>query len=97
MLHLSYTFVMEEHISDAIERIHERNARVEADKAWEQSLTRIASVAVITYLCAAFVLWTIGIPNYLLSAMVPVIGFVLSTQSLPSIKAWWVRRYLRKK
>ena len=87
---------MEEHISEAIERIHERNARVEADKAWERSPVRIGFIAVITYVCAAILLRLIGASNYLLSALVPVLGFVLSTQSLPFVRAWWLKRFNSK-
>ncbi|MDB5194851.1 MAG: hypothetical protein JWO84_35 [Parcubacteria group bacterium] len=83
---------MEEHIGDTLERILERNARVEGDKAWETSLTRIASIALVTYICAALVLLVIGVSRPFLSALIPVLGFVLSTQSLPLLKTWWLKR-----
>jgi preprotein translocase subunit SecF len=88
---MRYTFCMEEHIGETVERILERNARVESDKAWETSLTRIGSIALITYICAALVMLVIGVGRPFLSALIPTMGFILSTQSLPFIKKWWLR------
>lgn len=88
---------MEEHISETIERIHERNARVEADKAWETSLVRVLVIAAITYASASLFLYMIGVDNWHLSALVPVGGYILSTQSLPALKKWWIRYYFDKR
>ncbi len=92
------------HMQDRIEilereisTIKERNIRVEADKAWEVSAFRIGSIAVITYIIASVVMYFIGVTNYLLSAFIPVIGYILSTQSLPFIKRWWTGRFLMGK
>jgi len=78
-----------------IKAIKDRNTKVEADKAWEKSGVRIGSICVITYFTAATVLFCIGSKNYFLDAFVPVVGFFLSTQSLPAIKIWWIDRYLK--
>lgn len=86
-----------EHIGETIAGLKERNARVEADKAWETSLVRISSIALITYVCAALLMLMIGVPSPFLSALVPVLGYTLSTQSLPFIRSWWVRRYSRRR
>jgi len=80
-----------ERAEDAIIEILERNARVEADKAWERSFVRIGAIAVITYVCASLVMLVIGVTNPFLSALIPVLGYVLSTQSLPFLKSWWVK------
>lgn len=87
---------MEEHIGETVERMLERNQRVEADKAWETSWTRRSVIALITYACAAAVLIVIEVPNPLLSALVPVVGYLLSVQSLPFIKKQWLMRVYRK-
>jgi hypothetical protein len=71
---------------DAIER---RNIRVESDKAWEVSYTRRLCIACVTYVIAALVMYFIGVTNYFASALIPVIGYILSTISLPFIKKWW--------
>ena len=39
-----------EQIKSDIEQIKQRNARVEADKAWETSLFRKILIAVLTYI-----------------------------------------------
>ncbi len=75
-----------------IEAIKERNARVEAGKAWETSGFRIFLIAAITYVVAALVLYLIGAKNFLLSALVPTAGFLLSVQTLPIVKKWWIGR-----
>lgn len=82
-------------IQQSIDQIAERNKRVEADKAWERSLTRISSITLLTYVIAATWLYSIGASNYLLSAMLPALGFLLSVQSLPLIKRWWIKRNIK--
>lgn len=77
-----------------VQAIKQRNLRVEADKAWETSLTRIASIGFITYIIAVIVMETIGVENYFLNALIPTVGFLLSTQSLPAIKKRWIKKYL---
>jgi hypothetical protein len=70
--------------------IKRRNSRVEADKAWETSLARKAIIAAGTYAFSALLLLSIGAPNALLAALVPAAGFLLSTLTLPVLKAWWL-------
>ncbi len=84
-------------IEKEILAIKERNVRVEADKAWERSSVRILSVAAITYIIASLVLYLIGVANFLESALIPTIGYLLSTQSLPVIKRWWVAGFMEKR
>lgn len=76
-----------------INSIRERNKKVETDKAWEVSKTRIATIAIITYFAAALLLYLIGAERIWLGALVPVLGYYLSTQSLSGIKKWWVKKY----
>lgn len=71
--------------------IEQRNTRVEAEKAWEVSLTRRLSIAATTYVAACFFLWIIDTPNTFLAALVPTGGYLLSTLSLPWIKKRWMR------
>ena len=79
-----------------IQRIKDRNIKVEADKAWETSWMRIFSLVVITYIVAVIVLYSIGVADFLRGALVPTVGFFLSVQSLPAIKKQWVKKFLRK-
>lgn len=75
-----------------VESLKARNTRVESDKAWETSLTRVAVLVGITYLITALVFRLISVPNPLLNALIPTIGYLLSTQTLPVIKKWWLER-----
>lgn len=86
-----------QNLEKEIEKIKERNVRVEADKAWETSSFRIFSIALVTYIIAALVLYLIGTDNFLRNALVPTVGYLLSTQSLPMVKKRWIEKYLRKK
>lgn len=81
--------------TDEIEKellaIKERNRRVEQDKAWEVSWTRRLFVAVTTYIVAGIWLVTIGDTYPWLKALVPAIGYILSTLSIPFLKKLWLR------
>jgi hypothetical protein len=79
-------------IETELQIIRERNVRVESDKAWETSGTRVLSIAAITYVVASLVMYLIGTTNYLLNALIPVVGYLLSTQSLPAIKQSWIKK-----
>ena len=75
--------------------IQERNKRVEADKAWETSYFRIGLITVITYIVAFIVLYCLGNDKFFLNALVPVIGYLLSAQSIPMVKRRWIKKYLK--
>ena len=65
-----------------IENIKERNKRVELDKRWETSWTRKICICVLTYIVVIIYSYVIRkYDNILLSSLVPVIGFTLSTLS----------------
>ena len=73
-----------------ITEIKERNKRVEKDKAWETSWTRKICIMVLTYLVVIVYTYIIReFDNVLLSSMVPVIGFTLSTLSLKLVRKIW--------
>lgn len=82
-----------EEIEKNILEIRERNKRVEADKAWETSFTRRASIAVLTYCVALVIMYFLGVENIYFSALIPTGGYILSTLSLPVIKQHWLTRY----
>ncbi len=66
--------------------IEERNKKVEADKKWETSVVRKVSIAILTYLFVVIFLISINESHVLLKALVPVLGFILSTLSLRFIR-----------
>jgi len=68
-----------------------RNTRVELDKAWETSPTRIFAVCAVTYCAAVALMYIISTRNPWVDALVPTGGFFLSTQSLTILKRWWVQ------
>ena len=79
-----------EEIKKEIDMIKRRNKRVELDKAWETSLFRKVLIAILTYIVIVIFMWAIDIEDFLLNAIVPTAGFVLSTFSLSWIKYWWI-------
>lgn len=89
---------MEEEITQIkkdIKKLQVRNERVEADKAWETSVFRVVLITLITYIIAVIVMVMINVDNAWLNALIPTVGFYLSTQSLPIVKKWWVNKYLK--
>ena len=79
-------------IEERVKKIEERNGRVESDKAWETSKTRIITICVITYIIALVFMAVMNTKNVLVGALVPVIGFYLSTQSLTVVKTIWLKK-----
>lgn len=71
--------------------IKERNRRVEMDKAWETSKTRKFIIAITTYFFVVIFLYLINAPYPFLNAFIPVIGFILSTLTLPFFKKIWIK------
>lgn len=69
--------------------LHERNKRVETDKAWEVSWTRRVFIAAVTYIFAALWLLAINDTKPFLTALIPTAGYLLSTITLPPLKRWW--------
>lgn len=79
-------------IEDRLTAIEFRNARVDGDKAWEVSGMRRAVIAIITYFTAAIFMAVNDFQHPWVSALVPVIGYLLSTLSLPWIKSRWLEK-----
>lgn len=79
-----------------LDSIAARNARVEADKAWETCWMRKLFIAGITYLIVSLYLPILGVEKSYLHALVPVCGYLLSTLSLPLVKTWWLENQYKK-
>jgi len=79
-----------------IKAIKERNARVEADKAWEVSKTRRGIIAILTYVIIVAFLVSINVANPFLNAIIPTIGFLLSTLGLSFFKKIWLKKVYQK-
>jgi uncharacterized membrane-anchored protein len=75
-----------------IEKIEERNYRVEADKAWETSWLRRVLIALLTYIVVwMYLVFVVNLPNPFINALVPTIGFLLSTLSIDLAKSFWMK------
>lgn len=79
----------EARIEERLSRIEDRNLNVEKDKAWETSLTRKILIAIFTYLAIALYLKFILRIDPWINAIVPTLGFLLSTLTLPYFKKLW--------
>ena len=78
-------------IEQELENIKKRNKRVELDKSWETSWTRKICIMILTYLIVVIYSYLIKQnDNILLSSLVPVIGFALSTLSLTQLKLFLI-------
>ena len=76
-----------------IEKIEKRNKKVEADKAWETCLLRKILVIIMTYIFAVLYLKVADTTNPYFGAVVPCVGFYLSTQSVDIIKKIWIKKH----
>ena len=79
-------------LENKIKSIEKRNKKVEGDKAWETSLLRKALIIVMTYIFAVLYLKVADTTNPYFGAVVPCVGFYLSTQTVNIIKKVWLNR-----
>jgi hypothetical protein len=97
-IHFSYNcnMVTTQELEARVQKIEARNKSVETDKAWETSWSRRGLLAIFVYLAIALYLkFIVGI-NPWINAVVPSIGFILSTLTLPYFKTLWVRSVYKK-
>ena len=80
-------------IRNQIRQIQQRNKKVEADKAWETSFTRRFFIAIVTYFIIALFFKTMHLSKPFINAIVPTIGFLLSTLSMSLIKNIWIKQH----
>ena len=78
-------------IESKIKKIENRNKKVELDKKWETSLTRKITIMIFTYLIIGSFMTIISVNQPWLNAIVPTIGFFLSTLALPIFKNIWIK------
>ncbi|HCB35693.1 MAG: hypothetical protein A2W52_00910 [Candidatus Taylorbacteria bacterium RIFCSPHIGHO2_02_49_25] len=79
-------------IEQKIQKIEERNQRVEIDKAWEISWTRRVLLMIFTYIAIGAYMWAIEIAQPWLNAVIPTAAFMLSTLTMPLFKKLWLKR-----
>jgi len=81
-----------ENIEAELRLIRERNSTVEKDKAWEGSFTRRILIAIFTYISIGVYMWAININMPWLNAIIPTVGFMISTLTLPFFKKIWINK-----
>ena len=86
---------MTDKIQKQIKELQTRNKKFEIDKAWETSYTRRALLMLFTYLAIGVYLKAINVSQPWLNAIVPAVGFMLSTLTLPIFKKIWLRNLTR--
>lgn len=79
-------------LEDRIAKLEARNVRVEADKAWETSWFRRLLIMTLTYVVVATYLHIVMRVNTWLNALVPVLGYLLSTLTASYAKKLWGSR-----
>lgn len=80
-------------LEQRIAKIEKRNKCVETDKAWETSWTRRICIMALTYLVVVAYSYIIReCDNILLSSLVPVLGFLLSTLSVKAVRRLWEKK-----
>ncbi|HEX5797868.1 MAG TPA: hypothetical protein VFX79_00800 [Candidatus Saccharimonadales bacterium] len=82
---------MSKDLEKRITAIEARNKKVELDKAWETSLLRRCLVATLTYIVVVLFMLSADIEKPFVSALIPTIGFLLSTMTVSFIKNWWLK------
>mgnify|MGYP000318160068 CR=1 FL=1 len=76
-----------------IEAIEKRNEAVTLDKKWETSWVRKLSIIIFTYMVVLTYLFVIGNENPWINAIVPPVGFFLSTLALGWLRKNWQEQY----
>jgi hypothetical protein len=79
-------------LQEVLKEMEARNKRVELDKAWETSFTRKLLIAVFTYFVIVLFFLVADLGKPFVNPIVPTVGYLLSTLSLPYFKAWWMKK-----
>ena len=84
-------------LEERISKIEKRNKNVETDKSWETSTLRKILIIIMTYIFAVLYLTIADTTNPYFGAVVPCVGFYLSTQSIKLVKEIWIKKSSSKK
>lgn len=78
-------------LESRVEKIEQRNKKVELDKAWETSLVRRVLILSLTYIVVLSYFFVIEVDKPFTNAIVPTIGFYLSTLTVAFAKKYWIK------
>ena len=83
-------------LEQQISALQERNKKVEIDKAWETSIFRRFVIIILTYGVIVLVFFIARLPKPFVNAIIPTVGYTLSTLSLPIFKKIWLKYFVKK-
>lgn len=83
-------------LKEEIQKLKARNKMVEINKAWETSLSRRLLLMILTYLVISITLVTLQNQSPWTNAIIPTLGFFLSTLTIPAAKNLWVKHLYKK-
>jgi hypothetical protein len=78
-------------VEERLAAIESRYAKVELYKSWEKSLFRRLGISVVTYIVIALYLLAINNENPFLYALIPAVGYFLSTLVMKNLRDLWGR------
>lgn len=78
-------------LEEEVAKIKLRNIKVEQNKAWETSIHRKLIITILTYVVMCLIMSQLDVERFYLSAIIPTLGFVLSSLSLNFFKRIWIR------
>lgn len=79
-------------LEEEIEAIKARNKRVEADKGWETSKTRMLFVSVVTFALAFLFMVLINEREPFWKALAGTVAYIASTTSYGVLKRKWLKK-----
>ena len=78
-------------LKEEIEKIKERNRRVEKDKEGETSFVRRLKITFLTYIIVLIYCLIIKVDRPFISALVPPLAYLVSTVTFGFLKSKWLR------
>ena len=87
-----------DYLQSEVTALHQRNFEKDRGKEFEGSYARVIFLMVVTYLTLyCYMQWVLKTDFPYLDAIVPTVGFNISTWSLPFVKEYWIqaRHYYR--
>lgn len=84
-------------LESEIQKIKERNKRVEIDKAWEISWSRKIVIAGLTYTAVGLFLSFTNMQNPWENAIIATVGFFLANMTIPFFKDLWIKYIFKQK
>ncbi len=80
-----------EELEKEINKVKNRNRKVEGDNAWETSFSRRFLIAVLTYFVIVLFFHFAELNKPFVNSIVPTLGFLLSTMTFSFFKNIWIK------